>query len=68
MSRLRVLELDESFSNEGTSLAEADTKEAEIYLSLPQLDLSALRDADVLDWWKIHQTMFPFLSKWQDSS
>jgi len=63
MSRLRVLELNKSFSNEGTSLVEADTKEAEVYLSLPQMDLSALRDEDVLDWWKIYQTKFPNLSK-----
>ena len=63
MSRLRVLELDESFSNEGTSITESDTKETEVYLSLPQLDLIPLRDEDVLDWWKIHQTKFPNLSK-----
>ncbi len=66
MSRLCLLELEESFSNEGTSLVEADTKEAQVYLSLPQLDLSALRDEDGLDWWKIHH--FRILAKWQDSS
>jgi hypothetical protein len=63
MSRLRVLELDKSFSNKGTSLVEADTKEAEVYLSLPHLEFGAFRDEDVRDWWKIHQTMFPNLSK-----
>jgi hypothetical protein len=49
MYRLRVLELDESFSNEGTSPVETDTKEAEVYLSMPQLDFNALRDEDGLD-------------------
>ncbi len=63
LSRIRVSELDESFSNEATVPLEVDTKEAEVYLSLPQLDNNTLRDEDVLDWWKIHQTMFPNLSR-----
>ena len=54
MSRIRVSGLDEYFSNEGTAPAEAETKEVEVHLSLPQLDIIALRDEDDLEWWKIH--------------
>jgi hypothetical protein len=63
MSRIRVSGLDESFSNEATVPLEVDTKEAEVYVSLPQLDNNTLRDEYVLDWWKIHQTMFLNLSR-----
>jgi hypothetical protein len=65
MSRTRVPGLNESFSIEvtSTSFVAADTKEAEVDLSLQQLNINSLRDKDVLDWWKIPQTMFPNLRK-----
>ena len=30
---------------------------------MPQVDFNSLRDDEVLDWWKIHKSMFPNLGK-----
>ncbi len=46
-----------------SSSLEVNAKEAELYISMPQVDFSALRDDEVLEWWKSHQSMFPYLSR-----
>ncbi len=56
---------DLSSSNEDTSTSslEPDGKEAELYMSMPQVDFNSLRDDEVLDWWRTHKSMFPNLGK-----
>ena len=46
-----------------TSTSEGRSKEAELYLSLPQVDMNSLGGEQVLEWWKTHQSMFPNLSR-----
>ena len=41
----------------------SDAKEVELYISMPQVDFNALRDEEVLGWWRTHQSMFPHLSR-----
>ena len=57
---------DFALSNIDTSnstSAEVNAKEAELYISMPQVDFNSLRDEEVLDWWKTHQSMLPYLSR-----
>jgi hypothetical protein len=42
--------------------SEVNTKEAELYISMPQVDFNSLRDDEVLEWWKSHPSMFHYLS------
>ncbi len=49
---------NDSIGNEESSTAipvEADSKEVELFLSMPRVDFNSLRDDEVLDWWKIHK-------------
>ncbi len=49
---------DVSIDNEGSSTTlpvEVDSKEVELYISMPQVDFNLLRDDEVLDWWRIHK-------------
>ena len=55
-----------SIENEESSTTipvEVDSKEVELYLSMSQVDFNSLRDDEVLDWWKIHKSMFPNLGR-----
>jgi len=46
-----------------STMPEVDAKEAELYMSLPQVDFNTIGDQGVLEWWKSHQSMFLFLSR-----
>ena len=55
---------DVSISNEELSTSittEVDSKEVELYISMPQVDFNSLRDDEVLDWWRTRKSMFPNL-------
>ena len=55
-----------SIDNEESSTTipvEFESKEVELYISMPQVDFNSLRDDEVLDWWRIHKSMFPNLGK-----
>jgi hypothetical protein len=64
---LRVLGLASLAYCDGASASstslEVDAKQAELYISLPQVNFNSLGDCEVLEGWKNHQFMFPNLIK-----
>jgi hypothetical protein len=57
---------DDFIDNEdssSTSPVEVDSKEVDLYIAMPQVDHNSLRDDEVLDWWRLHKSMFPNLGK-----
>ena len=59
--------LDSSDDEDDEPMEQADTQEdtrlleVDKYLALPQVDASS--NFDLLEWWRMHQTMFPNLAK-----